>query len=105
MGVTFALPLLNQVMGGIPGLTFNPMMLLHGEQYVPSLSTLFTLTSMTCVPYGDFGHLFNMIRYLEVRNPIPTSGSLRTNGHVKGLYDKVDLLYFSFFNKFFLFLL
>jgi hypothetical protein len=38
MGVVFALPILAQVMGGIPGLTFNPMMLLHGEQYVfPSL--------------------------------------------------------------------
>ncbi|EGC28796.1 hypothetical protein DICPUDRAFT_59190 [Dictyostelium purpureum] len=43
---------------GIPGLEFDPMMLLHGEQY------------------------------LEIKNPIPTQGIFETETKITGLYDK-----------------
>ena len=31
---------LGQLLGGVPGLQFNPMMLLHGEQYVKLLKPI-----------------------------------------------------------------
>lgn len=44
--------------GQVPGLQFNPAMLLHGEQD------------------------------LEIRKPIPVDGEVETNGKVAGVYDK-----------------
>jgi len=58
LGVVFSLTVLSQVFSNIPTLSFNPMMLLHGEQY------------------------------LEIKNPIPTSGTFTTNGTVNNLVDK-----------------
>lgn len=44
--------------GQVPGLQFNPVMLLHGEQD------------------------------LEIKKPIPTAGEVETSGKVSGIYDK-----------------
>jgi len=57
MGVLFPFSTLMKL-SSTPGLTFNPMMLLHGEQY------------------------------LELKNPIPTSGHLKTFSKIANIYDK-----------------
>eukprot|EP01132_Coremiostelium_polycephalum_P004144 gene4144-5184_t len=58
LGVVFPFPILLQVINGIGGLEYNPMMLLHGEHY------------------------------LEIRAPIPTKGTLVTTSKVNNFYDK-----------------
>jgi NAD(P)-dependent dehydrogenase (short-subunit alcohol dehydrogenase family)/acyl dehydratase len=56
-GITFPFALMGQLIGA-PGLKFNPMLLLHGEQN------------------------------LRIVNPIPVEGKMTSTGKVIGLYDK-----------------
>ncbi len=56
-GVTFPFTVLGQI-GDVKGLTFNPMLLLHGEQY------------------------------LEVARPIPTTGTVTTHARITDIFDK-----------------
>lgn len=58
IGIIFAFPVLEKLITDAPGLNFNPMMLLHGEQN------------------------------LEIRSPIPTSGTVVSSAKISGLYDK-----------------
>ena len=55
--VTFPFVVLGQIMD-VPGLKFNPMMLLHGEQY------------------------------LELKRPLPTSGTFTQQAKISQIYDK-----------------
>ena len=57
MAVTFAQDMLMQLLSA-PGLRFNPVQLLHGEQY------------------------------LELRGPIPAEGTITNEAHVSHVYDK-----------------
>ncbi|MCB8943468.1 MAG: SDR family NAD(P)-dependent oxidoreductase [Ardenticatenaceae bacterium] len=56
-GVTFPFVVLGQIMS-VPGLKFNPMMLLHGEQY------------------------------MELKRPLPTSGTFTQKAKISQIYDK-----------------
>ncbi|MCA9951013.1 MAG: SCP2 sterol-binding domain-containing protein, partial [Anaerolineales bacterium] len=56
-GVTFPFTILDQI-GSVPGLKFNPMMLLHGEQY------------------------------LELKRPLPLTATITTNAKIAQIYDK-----------------
>ncbi len=56
-GVTFPFTILDQI-GSVPGLKFNPMMLLHGEQY------------------------------LELKRPLPPQATITTNAKIAKIYDK-----------------
>lgn len=58
MGVLFSNPALSEFIVNPPGVSFNPMMLLHGEHY------------------------------LEIRSPLPTSGTVSSQAKMSNLYDK-----------------
>eukprot|EP01112_Ceratiomyxa_fruticulosa_P015534 TRINITY_DN4574_c0_g1_i9.p1 TRINITY_DN4574_c0_g1~~TRINITY_DN4574_c0_g1_i9.p1 ORF type:complete len:135 (+),score=18.52 TRINITY_DN4574_c0_g1_i9:76-480(+) len=57
LGVIFCLPTLSQL-SSVPGLSFDPMMLLHGEHY------------------------------LEILSPLPTAGTFITHAKIANIYDK-----------------
>ena len=70
--------LIELIGGNIPGIRFNPMMLLHGEQY------------------------------LEIRKPIPTTATLEVFPKIESVYGSfiyiLFIFYLFYFNYFYLFL-
>jgi hypothetical protein len=57
-GVIPTFSALGGIIGGVPGLTFNPALLLHGEQDI------------------------------EIHRPLPVAAKLENQGRIAGLYDK-----------------